>query len=102
MVTAAALPASTKTIRDPEEVDEIREDESLGLAAGAARLSFRSLTRLALAEYRRFQPGAESVRQGKELRIAIDLDRLLGSVANDVAVMAPVQMIFQFRACGGV
>ncbi len=74
----------------------------LRLAAGAARLSFRSLTGFALAEYGRFQPGAESVRQGKKLRIAINLDGLLGGVANDVAVMAPVQMIFQFRACGGV
>ena len=37
-----------------------------------------------------------------QLGIAIDLDGLLGCVANDVAVVAPSQVLFQFSFGAGV
>jgi hypothetical protein len=37
-----------------------------------------------------------------ELGIAINLDGLLGGIADNVAVVAPSQVIFQFSACAGV
>src|SRR6516164_2750133 len=50
---------------------------------------------LALRHDRRTEPAAEVFRKFVELRIAIDLDGLLGCVANNVAVVAPRKMIFQ-------
>ncbi len=39
---------------------------------------------------------SEIVGEFVELRITVNLDRLLGGVADDIAVMAPRKMIFQF------
>jgi hypothetical protein len=39
----------------------------------------------------------EVIGQLVELRVPIDLDRFAGGIADDVAVVAPSQMIFQFR-----
>jgi hypothetical protein len=38
----------------------------------------------------------EVVRQFVEMRLAINLDGHLCCIANDVAVMAPLKMVFQF------
>jgi hypothetical protein len=40
------------------------------------------------------KPGAEIVGQFVELRVAINLDGFLGSVADNVTVVAPGKMIF--------
>jgi|SRR5208282_1441576 len=42
------------------------------------------------------KPAAEIVRQLVELGIAVDLDGLAGCVADDVAVVAPRQVILEF------
>ena len=42
------------------------------------------------------QAVAEIVGKFVELRVAVDLDGLLSGVADNVAVMAPSQMVFQF------
>src|SRR5216684_2351619 len=39
---------------------------------------------------------AQIVGKFAELRVAVDLDGLLGGVADNVAVVAPSQMVFQF------
>ena len=41
------------------------------------------------------EPAAEVFRKFVELRVAIDLDGLLGGVADYIAVMAPGKMILQ-------
>ena len=48
------------------------------------------------------QPAAQIVREVIQVGIAIDLDRHLGGVADDIAVMAPLEVIFQLRPCLGV
>lgn len=45
------------------------------------------------------KPAAKIVGKFVELGVAIDLDGLAGGVADDVAVVAPGQMIFQFGLC---
>src|SRR5215469_12355417 len=50
---------------------------------------------LTLRHDRRTEPAAEVFRKFVKLGIAIDLDGLLGCVANNVAVVAPRKMIFQ-------
>jgi len=47
----------------------------------------------------RSQPAAEVFRQFVELGVAVNLDGLLGGIANNVAVVAPGEMIFQFELC---
>ena len=44
----------------------------------------------------RTQAAAKIFRQLVELLIAVDLDSFLGCVADDVAVVAPGKMVFQF------
>jgi hypothetical protein len=46
--------------------------------------------------------GAQVIGQFVNFRVAEDLNGLLGRVADDEAVMAPGQMIFQFRFNSGV
>jgi hypothetical protein len=53
---------------------------------------------LTFADDGRAQPSPQIVWQFEQLGVTIDLDGSLGGVANDVAVMAPLQMIFQFSA----
>src|SRR5579863_3219077 len=45
------------------------------------------------------EAGAEVVRKFVGKRIAVDLDGLLGCVANHIAVVAPGEMILQFGFC---
>ena len=49
----------------------------------------------------RHDGGAEAIsevfREFVELGVSVDLNRLFSCVANDVAVMAPSEMIFEFR-----
>ena len=52
--------------------------------------------RLALGDYRRPEAGAEVFRQFVELRIPVDLYGLLGGVTDNVAVVAPGKVIFEF------
>jgi hypothetical protein len=45
---------------------------------------------------------AEVVRQFVKLGVAVNLDGLLGGVADHVAVVAPGQMVFEFALCAVV
>src|ERR1700758_3143695 len=45
------------------------------------------------------QPGPEIVGKLVELGIAIDLNGLLGGIANNVAVVAPGKMVFKLDFC---
>jgi hypothetical protein len=45
------------------------------------------------------EAAAEIFGQLVELRIAVDFDGLLGCVADDVAVVTPGKMVFQFDLC---
>src|SRR5208282_2006684 len=56
----------------------------------------------ALAKDGNLESGAEVFGKLVQLGVAVDLDGLLGGVADDVAVVAPGEMIFQFRLCAGV
>ena len=53
----------------------------------------------ALGHDRRTEPAPKVFGQFVELRVAVDLDGLLGGIANDVAVVAPGKMIFQLDLC---
>jgi len=44
----------------------------------------------------RLKPPSEIVRQLVELRVAVDFNGLAGRVADDVAVVAPSQVILEF------
>ena len=44
----------------------------------------------------RLKPSPEVVRQLVELRVAVDFNGLAGRVADDVAVVAPSQVILEF------
>jgi hypothetical protein len=57
---------------------------------------------LALGHDGRAETGAEIFGQFVELGVAIDLDGLLGGIADHVAVVAPGKMVFQFNLCGFV
>src|SRR5580698_6525786 len=57
------------------------------------------LVLLALGHDGRTQARAEVVRQFVQLGVAIDLDRLLGGRATDIAVVAPGEMILQLDLC---
>jgi hypothetical protein len=46
--------------------------------------------------------GPEVVRKFVEFGVPINLNGPLGGVANDVAVMAPLKMIFKLGLCPGV
>ena len=48
------------------------------------------------------EPGSEVFGKFVQLGIAVNLDGLLGGVADNVAVMAPSQMFFEFSLRGGV
>jgi hypothetical protein len=58
--------------------------------------------RFALGHDRRPQAAAQIVRQFVKVGVAVDLDGHLGRVADDVAVMAPLKVVFQFRPGLGV
>jgi hypothetical protein len=55
-----------------------------------------SLLLLALRHDGRSEAAAEVFRQFVKLGVAINLDGLLGRVANHVAVVAPGKMVLQF------
>jgi hypothetical protein len=48
------------------------------------------------------EAAAEILGQFIELRVTINLDSLLGRVANHVAVVAPGEMVLQLDFCGFV
>jgi len=50
---------------------------------------------LALRHNRRAESSAEVFRELVQLRVAVDLDGLLGGIANYIAVMAPGEVIFE-------
>ena len=52
--------------------------------------------RLAFGNDRGAKAGAEVLREFVELRIPVDFDCLLGGVADNVAVVAPGKVIFEF------
>jgi len=56
----------------------------------------------ALGKDRRPQAPAEFIRQFVKVGVSIDLDGHLRRVANDVAVVAPLKVVFQFRPGLGV
>jgi hypothetical protein len=60
------------------------------------------LAGLALADNGGPEPGSKVLGEFVQLGIAVDLDGLLGGVANNVAVVAPSQVLFEFGFCGGV
>ena len=66
------------------------------LVSDALRPAFPLL--LALGHDRGTEPAAEVFGKFVELRVAVDLDGLLGCVANHVAVVAPRKMIFQIQS----
>ena len=43
------------------------------------------------------QPASEVIGKFVELRVTVNFDGFLGGIANDVAVVAPGKMVFQFR-----
>src|SRR5208283_2432789 len=56
-----------------------------------------TLVALALRQDGRTQAAAQIVREFVEVRIAVNLDGHLGGIAHHVAVVAPLEMVFQFR-----
>ena len=52
---------------------------------------------LALGDDGGVQAGAEVVGKGIDLVVLIDLDRLLGRIADDVAVVAPRKVFLELR-----
>jgi len=56
----------------------------------------RFLLRRTLGHDRRAQARTQIIGQLVELRVTIDFDRLLGRIADNIAVVAPRQMIVQF------
>jgi hypothetical protein len=57
---------------------------------------------LALRHDRGAETGPEVIRKFVEFGVAINFNGPLGGVANDVAVMAPLKMIFKLGLCPGV
>src|SRR5271167_2905962 len=56
-----------------------------------------TLVALALRQDGRTQAAAQIVREFVEVGIAVNLDGHLGGIAHHVAVVAPLEMVFQFR-----
>src|SRR5215471_3794978 len=69
------------------------------LSAASHALRSAAALLLALRHNCGTKSAAEVFRKFVELRIAVDLDGLLGCVANNVAVVAPRQMILQIGLC---
>ena len=57
------------------------------------------LSGLTLGNDGRTEPGSKIVGEFVELRIAVDFNGLLGGVADDVAVVAPGQVLFELDLC---
>jgi hypothetical protein len=57
---------------------------------------------LALGHDSGVQPDSEIVGEFVNLGIAVDFDGLFGGVADDEAVVAPLEMFFEFGSCAGV
>jgi len=66
------------------------------------RLGAARLKAVALRHDCRAQPDAQIVRQFVKMGVAVNFDGPLGGVADDVAVVAPLKMIFQLRPGLGV
>ena len=60
------------------------------------------LAALALGNDGGFKSGSKVIGKGIKLGIAVNFDGFLGGVAYHVAVVAPSQMVFQFRFCAVV
>src|SRR5215469_16921543 len=69
------------------------------LSAASHALRSAAALLLALRHNCGTKSAAEVFRKFVELRIAVDLDGLLGCDANNVAVVAPRKMIFQLGFC---
>ena len=65
-------------------------------------LRARSFMCFALGEDRRPQTAAEIVGKFVQVGVSINLDGHLRRIANDVAVVAPLKVVFQFRPGLGV
>src|SRR5215469_6995574 len=63
---------------------------------------FAGAVTLALADNRGTEPAAKIIRQFVKVRFPIDLDSHFGCIADDVAVVAPLKMIFQLSFGLGV
>ena len=72
------------------------------LRFGLLSLGGRRMRILALGHDRCPEASAEVVRQFVYLRIAINLDCAFSGVADDVAVVAPLEMIFELGFGPGV
>src|SRR5271165_2899528 len=84
-------PASKgETLRSPYAGYSYRRRKNLSHALGAALLVL-----LALGHDGRSQAAAEVFGQFVELGVAVNLDGLLGCIANDIAVVAPGKMVLQ-------
>src|ERR1017187_7382299 len=79
----------------------VSDSQSLGLRGSRLRGSWHSRP-FAFADDGCTQASAEVVRQLVEMGFPVDLDGHLGGVANDVAVVAPLKMVFQFGLGLGV
>ena len=66
------------------------------------RLGAARLKAVALRHDCRAQPDAQIVGQFVKMGVAVNFDGPLGGVADDVAVVAPLKMIFQLRPGLGV
>src|SRR5580704_18727961 len=71
-------------------------------AQGSDALRTSLLVGMTLGDDGSAKAGAKVLREFVELRVAINLDGLLGRIADHVAVMAPRQMIFQFSFCARI
>jgi hypothetical protein len=74
--------------------------ETGDLGGGAFRAGF--LSGLALGHDGCPKPGSQVFREFVELGITIDLNCLLGGVGDNVAVVAPSQVLFKLGLCTGV
>src|SRR5258708_21467392 len=75
------------------KITHLKSGKSCGL--------FFVLLALALGEDGFLQPRSQFFRQFVERIVAVDLNRFLGRVQNDFAVVAPMKVLFQFHAHAG-
>ena len=73
-----------------------------GTKKGSLSGAFARFFVLAFRHDRRSQPGSQVVGELVQFGIAVDLDGLLGRIADDEAVVAPLEMFFQLHPCSGV
>src|SRR5438270_7700674 len=86
--------------------DSSRKVKTKSLQTGSQKLTSNllrpGLPAFALAHDGGSKAGAEIVGQFVQLRIAVNLDSFFGCIANNVAVVAPSQVVFQLCTGPGV